>query len=50
MRTLEAIAKRKSTRSYKAKQIDEDALEIIIKAGDFKAWKDDITPRLMQRM
>ena len=33
MRTLEAIAKRKSTRSYKAKQIDEDALEIIIKAG-----------------
>ena len=21
-----------------------------ILAGDFKAWKDDITPRLMQRM
>ena len=33
MNTLEAIAKRKSTRSYKAEQISEDALATIIKAG-----------------
>ena len=33
MNTLEAIAKRKSTRSYKAEQISEQALEAIIKAG-----------------
>lgn len=33
MNTLEAIAKRKSTRSYKAEQISEEALRIIIKAG-----------------
>lgn len=33
MKTLDAIKKRKSTRAYKAEQIDETALEIIIKAG-----------------
>ena len=33
MNTLEAIAKRKSTRSYKAEQIGEEALAAIIKAG-----------------
>ena len=33
MNTLEAIAKRKSTRAYKAEQIPEEALEKILKAG-----------------
>lgn len=33
MNTLEAIAKRKSTRSYRAEQIGEEALAVIIKAG-----------------
>ncbi|MBR2937312.1 MAG: nitroreductase family protein [Oscillospiraceae bacterium] len=33
MNTLEAIAKRKSTRSYKPEQIPEDALQTILKAG-----------------
>ena len=33
MQTLEAIAKRKSTRNYKPQQIPEDALEAILKAG-----------------
>ena len=33
MKTLEAIAKRKSTRNYKQEQISEDALQIILKAG-----------------
>ena len=33
MQTLEAIAKRKSTRNYKPVQIPEDALEAILKAG-----------------
>ena len=33
MNTLEAIAKRKSTRSYKPEKIGEDALSTIIKAG-----------------
>lgn len=33
MNTLEAIAKRKSTRSYKSEQISEEALEAIVKAG-----------------
>lgn len=33
MNTLEAIAKRKSTRSYKPDKIDEQALAVIIKAG-----------------
>ncbi len=33
MNTLEAIAKRKSTRAYKPVQIPEDALASIIKAG-----------------
>lgn len=33
MNTLEAIAKRKSTRSYKPEQIPEDALEEILKAA-----------------
>ena len=33
MNTLEAIAKRKSTRSYKPEQISEKALAAIIKAG-----------------
>ena len=33
MKTLEAIAKRKSTRSYTSQQIPEEALEVILKAG-----------------
>lgn len=33
MNTLEAIAKRKSTRSYKAEQISEESLAAIIQAG-----------------
>ncbi len=33
MNTLEAIAKRKSTRAYKPEQISEEALETILKAG-----------------
>ena len=33
MNTLEAIAKRKSTRSYKSEQISNEALEVILKAG-----------------
>ena len=33
MQTLEAIAKRKSTRNYKSEQIPEDALQAILKAG-----------------
>ena len=33
MQTLEAIAKRKSTRSYKPEKISEEALQIILKAG-----------------
>lgn len=33
MTTLEAIAKRKSTRNYKPEQIPEDALQAILKAG-----------------
>ena len=33
MQTLEAIAKRKSTRNYKQEQISEDSLQIILKAG-----------------
>ena len=33
MNTLEAIAKRKSTRNYKPEQIPEDALQAILKAG-----------------
>ncbi len=33
MNTLEAIAKRKSTRSYRSEQISEEALAAIIKAG-----------------
>lgn len=33
MNTLEAIAKRKSTRAYRSEQIPEEALEAIIKAG-----------------
>ena len=33
MNTLEAIAKRKSTRSYRPEQISEDALQTILKAG-----------------
>lgn len=33
MHTLEAIAKRKSTRNYKPEQISEDALQTILKAG-----------------
>lgn len=33
MNTLEAIAKRKSTRSYKAEQIPEEALCAILRAG-----------------
>ena len=33
MHTLEAISKRKSTRSYKPEQIPEDALQTILKAG-----------------
>ena len=33
MNTLEAIMKRKSTRSYKSELISEEALEVIIKAG-----------------
>ncbi len=33
MKTLEAIAKRKSTRNYTSEQIPEEALEVILKAG-----------------
>ena len=33
MNTLEAIAKRKSTRAYKSEQISEEALKTIVKAG-----------------
>ena len=33
MNTLEAIAKRRSTRSYESEQISEEALAAIIKAG-----------------
>ena len=33
MNTLEAIAKRKSTRNYKPEQIPEDILQTILKAG-----------------
>lgn len=33
MNTLEAIAKRKSTRAYKSEQISDEAIEAIIKAG-----------------
>lgn len=33
MQTLDAIAKRKSTRNYKPEQIPEDALQAILKAG-----------------
>ncbi len=33
MNTLEAIAKRKSTRNYRPEQIPEDALQTILKAG-----------------
>ena len=33
MNTLEAIAKRKSTRNYKPEQIPEEALQTILKAG-----------------
>ena len=33
MNTLEAIAKRRSTRNYKPEQIPEDALQAILKAG-----------------
>ena len=33
MNTLEAIAKRKSTRNYTPEQIPEEALEVILKAG-----------------
>ena len=33
MNTLEAIAKRKSTRNYTPAQIPEEALEVILKAG-----------------
>ena len=33
MNTLEAIANRKSTRSFRAEQISEETLEIILKAG-----------------
>ena len=33
MNTLEAIAKRKSTRNYKPEQIPEEALQAILKAG-----------------
>ncbi len=33
MQTLDAIAKRKSTRNYKPQQIPEDALQAILKAG-----------------
>ena len=33
MNTLEAIAKRKSTRNYQPKQIPEDALQTILQAG-----------------
>ena len=33
MNTLEAIAKRKSTREYKDVQITEEALDAILKAG-----------------
>ena len=33
MQTLEAIAKRKSTRSYKPEKISEEALQTILKAG-----------------
>lgn len=33
MNTLEAIATRKSTRSYTSEQIGEDALETVLKAG-----------------
>ena len=33
MQTLEAIAKRKSTRSYKPEKISEDALQTILKAA-----------------
>ncbi len=33
MNTLDAIAKRKSTRNYTPEQIPEEALEIILKAG-----------------
>ena len=33
MKTLEAIAKRKSTRNYKPEKISEEALQTILKAG-----------------
>ena len=33
MQTLEAIAKRKSTRNYKPEQISEDELQVILNAG-----------------
>ena len=33
MNTLEAIAKRKSTRNYTPEQIPEEALAVILKAG-----------------
>ena len=33
MKTLEAIAKRKSTRNYKPEKISEEALQAILKAG-----------------
>ena len=33
MQTLETIANRKSTRSYKPEQIPEEALQVILKAG-----------------
>ena len=33
MQTLEALAQRKSTRSYKPEKISEEALQIILKAG-----------------
>ena len=33
MNTLEAIAKRKSTRSYRPEQLPEETLQAILKAG-----------------
>ena len=36
MNTLEVIAKRKSTRDYNSKQISNEALEAILKAGGYR--------------